>query len=920
VGENGTCVAKSAQELLEEFQQTGSQQPFEEIARRYAGMVYNVALRVTRDGHDAEDATQATFLTLAVHAKTAGKIRFVGPWLKKVSHRLALDIRRSKKRRTAREQRHAEGNGHANGDGNGYELPASNNMQVDELRHILREEIDKLPSKYRLPLILYYFGGLSPDEMSKELQVNTSTLGVRLHRGRKMLAESLQHRGINMNAAAVAAILSSTIDNFVRDSLVHACSHAAVHVGSAGHVANAVVSDHVISLMHSATAALRWARLKAAVAVIALVASLLAGANQVLAKYDMGVPSLNLLNPLRLIRPLMDRMFQMPRLSADANPPASQEEETFATVDPSNSFNLFIPAYDDFSLAQSWPGQSPSGLDLPQLLQRADSATSTVESIRAMASRYAQPGGGAAITLSPPVLPAAGPRITTTPITALALSSAPQAVALNTPIPGMVVDRISGNTAAPDGRYVLSHGQITTPRLVVGDVSQGQFVMNDGRLATPALTVGRQRGSTGRFELNDGEVIASAITVGDAGVGEFVQRSGAVIASGNKPGTLTIGAQPGSSGVYDQRGGTLFSDTLLVGKQGKGTLKISNGGTTTVSVARLGYGSSGEGTLSLLDGHLQTVTPSDPTIVTSVLDSAIESPAPPPSALINIGGLGNGTFLITGGTTGAPAVQEQPGTRGTNLIIRGSSEGGGTLRGNGKVGISGEVVQNGQVIADGFGQKRTLDLTTSSRITNTIENPTHGGASGWYARNGGTLALPRIRVTSSDYSYTWGEESHDDTLDLVNSVRFRANAGELTSFVDISLLDPRSEDIPALPGGRDAIGLWSFDSSADLSDVSLTVRYDDALASQMHLSEDALRLWVFEDNKWQLVGGATAGIDTEANLIWGAASGDPTYFATAPLGAAVHPITQLVPEPSTLAIAALGAGSLLLRRRRGRRA
>jgi RNA polymerase sigma factor (sigma-70 family) len=916
VGENGTCVAKSAQELLVEFQQTGRQEPFEEIARRYAGMVYNVALRVTRDGHDAEDATQATFLTLAVHAKTAGKIRFVGPWLKKVSHRLALDIRRSKKRRTAREQRHAEGNGHSNGDGNGYELPASNNMQVDELRHILREEIDKLPSKYRLPLILYYFGGLSPDEMSKELQVNTSTLGVRLHRGRKMLAESLSHRGINMNAAAVAAILSSTIDNFVRDSLVHACSHAAAHVGSAGHVANAVVSDHVISLMHSATAALRWARLKAAVAMIALVVSLLAGANQVLAKYDMAVPSLNLLNPLRLIRPLMDRMFHIPRLSAQADSSMPQPQDPVATIDPIDSFNAFaIPTYDDFSLAHQWAGQSLGAVELPQVYQQALSATSTVESVRAMASRYGQTITAAGITLAPVTTLPAVPQLLATPSPALSLAASPQAATSSTASSGIVVDRASGNTPA-DGRFVLSHGQLNAPQVVVGDASQGQFVMNGGRIATPNLTLGRQHGSSGRFEMNAGDLIASAITVGDWGHGEFIQRGGHVVASSAKPGTLTLGAKPGSSGLYEQSGGTLFSDAVLIGKSGQGTLKISNGGTTTLSVAQLGSDVTGQGTLALVDGHLQTITPSDPTLVTSVLGSAMDSPAPPPSAVINVGGLGSGTFLVTGGTTGAPAVQEQPGTRGTNLIIRASNEGGGTLRGNGKVAISGEVVQNGQAIADGFGQKRVLDLTTASRITNTIENPAHGGTSGWYARNGGSLALPRIRVTSSDYSYTWGEETHDDTLDLVNSVRFRAGVGGLNSLVDITLLDPLSEDVPALPGGRDAVGLWSLDSSADLSDISLMIRYDDALASQMHLSEQALRLWVFEDDKWQLVGGPSAGIDTNGNLIWGVASGDPTYFATAPLGTTVHPITQLVPEPSTLAIAALGAGSLLLRRRR----
>src|SRR5262245_427835 len=173
-------------------------------------MVYNVALQVTRDAHDAEDATQATFLTLAVHAKTAGKIRFIGPWLRKVSHRLALDIRRSKKRRKAREERHANGNGWHNG-GNGHTttVPVSHDLHLEELRHILREELDKLPSKYRMPLILYYFGGLSPDEMGRELQVNTSTLGVRLHRGRKMLADNLAERGITLQAATLGLLLAS---------------------------------------------------------------------------------------------------------------------------------------------------------------------------------------------------------------------------------------------------------------------------------------------------------------------------------------------------------------------------------------------------------------------------------------------------------------------------------------------------------------------------------------------------------------------------------------------------------------------------------------------------------------------------------------------------------------------------------------
>src|SRR6516165_10162764 len=86
--------------------QFGRERPFEEIVRRYAGMVYSVCLRVTKDKHDAEDATQAVFLTLALQAKRGAQIKALGPWLQQVAKRLSLDLRRSKSRRQNRETRH----------------------------------------------------------------------------------------------------------------------------------------------------------------------------------------------------------------------------------------------------------------------------------------------------------------------------------------------------------------------------------------------------------------------------------------------------------------------------------------------------------------------------------------------------------------------------------------------------------------------------------------------------------------------------------------------------------------------------------------------------------------------------------------------------------------------------------------------
>jgi RNA polymerase sigma factor (sigma-70 family) len=120
LGKRELFPEKSPKELLAQFKETGANAPFEEIVRRYAAMVYGVCLRVTGDKHDAEDATQAVFLSLALQAKTNREITYIGPWLQKVAHRLALDVKKSKTRRKKREEKLAEETRHVMANGNGY--------------------------------------------------------------------------------------------------------------------------------------------------------------------------------------------------------------------------------------------------------------------------------------------------------------------------------------------------------------------------------------------------------------------------------------------------------------------------------------------------------------------------------------------------------------------------------------------------------------------------------------------------------------------------------------------------------------------------------------------------------------------------------------------------------------------------------
>ncbi|QOV89802.1 RNA polymerase sigma factor [Humisphaera borealis] len=199
----------TAEDLLVEFEQTGATAPFEEIVRRYSGMVYGVCYRVTRNAHDAEDATQATFLKLATYARmgfastraAGGPTPRIGPWLQQVAKTTAVDLRRSKTRRQNREQIRA-----AIEDQQQPSADATDDVSMDELKQVLRDEVDRLPVHYRTPLILYYFGGLSTEQIAVELKTNAKALAVRLFRARKMLGTRLTARGIATAGGSIACL------------------------------------------------------------------------------------------------------------------------------------------------------------------------------------------------------------------------------------------------------------------------------------------------------------------------------------------------------------------------------------------------------------------------------------------------------------------------------------------------------------------------------------------------------------------------------------------------------------------------------------------------------------------------------------------------------------------------------------------
>ena len=313
----GERTIPSGQELLAEFIQYGHQKPFEEIVRRYAGMVFNVCYRITKDKHEAEDATQAVFLTLALQAKRGTDIKALGPWLQQVAKRLALDTRRSKKRRQTREERHQVEQTSRRESLLDEALPSAD---LDELKTVLHEELQKLPAKYRLPLILHYFGGLSRDEMAAELNCKPSTLGARIFRGREMLAGRLSSRGIHISGVMLATLLGYYVKRAVSETLIASTSHAATAM-MAGHDGAGMASAHVIGLTRRATGALAIGKVRvAAISILLASTSLGAGAKALGILPQIDVQRLISSQLERIVRPLLQPFRPSFRVDAQTKP------------------------------------------------------------------------------------------------------------------------------------------------------------------------------------------------------------------------------------------------------------------------------------------------------------------------------------------------------------------------------------------------------------------------------------------------------------------------------------------------------------------------------------------------------------------------------------------------------------------------
>ncbi|WP_422924417.1 RNA polymerase sigma factor [Singulisphaera sp. PoT] len=258
----GSVTGMNEGQLLDRFVARRDEAAFEALVARHGPMVMGVCRQFLRDPNDVEDAFQATFLVLVRKAGTLRDTNLLGNWLYGVAYKVAVRARAAAARRHAKETSGVE------------DLALDREMTSQERQPWLHEEIQRLPDKYRVPLVLCYLEGLTHEEAADHLQWPVGTVKGRLSRARDLLRSRLTRKGL---ALPVGVLLisgqvgtASVVASAVPVPLVASTIKAAIAVAAGRPGAAVLISAQAVALSEGVLFAMSMTKLKGIAATLTL--------------------------------------------------------------------------------------------------------------------------------------------------------------------------------------------------------------------------------------------------------------------------------------------------------------------------------------------------------------------------------------------------------------------------------------------------------------------------------------------------------------------------------------------------------------------------------------------------------------------------------------------------------------------------
>lgn len=173
---------------LVQASQQGDQDAFAFLVQRHQRLIFMLSLRMLQDYEEASEITQEAFL-----AAWQGLPSFRGEacfptWLYRIAYHCCLrQLERRKRERALQaailaEQILEEVN---------KEKLAEDMLELRDRQAIVREQLEKLPTMYRMVLILRHLQDMTYEEMADILTMPVGTIKTHLFRARHLLKERL---------------------------------------------------------------------------------------------------------------------------------------------------------------------------------------------------------------------------------------------------------------------------------------------------------------------------------------------------------------------------------------------------------------------------------------------------------------------------------------------------------------------------------------------------------------------------------------------------------------------------------------------------------------------------------------------------------------------------------------------------------
>jgi RNA polymerase sigma-70 factor (ECF subfamily) len=165
----------------------------EAAVREHARLVYRIAYSVSRNHHDAEDATQETFMRVLRYRRKLDGIDDPKTWIARIAWRVAVEQAKRRPAVSLNEKKLDDAISQLRVQGKSAEELAANN----EIAEVLESLIAALPESLRDTMRLSTVEELAPAEIAQVLESTEASVRSRLFRARQILKDKLKALEVN---------------------------------------------------------------------------------------------------------------------------------------------------------------------------------------------------------------------------------------------------------------------------------------------------------------------------------------------------------------------------------------------------------------------------------------------------------------------------------------------------------------------------------------------------------------------------------------------------------------------------------------------------------------------------------------------------------------------------------------------------